>query len=235
MKLFGKKLNVKLLIILVAAILGCAGVLVAMSRHFDAQSQLHVEPEMNEMPIGVEHDMVALEAIFNKLHANFELLEDAPLIIVDISEQKLLLMKNDEVLKSYAISTSAYGIGSEAGSNKTPLGTHRIAQKIGANAPIGTLFKARGNTGRVIPIYTDRTRSTEDIVATRIMWLDGLEPGVNKGKGIDSHSRYIYIHGTQEEGYIGEPASHGCIRMKNVDVAELFDLVDEGTLVEIQE
>lgn len=75
----------------------------------------------------------------------------------------------------------------------------------------------------------------DDLVTTRILWLQGLEPGVNQGKGIDSHARYIYIHGTPEEGLIGQPASHGCIRMYNRDVIELFDAVQEGTLVEIQE
>lgn len=179
--------------------------------------------------------MLQLEAPLQKLKTHFDLTEQETAIVVDVSEQQLFLMQDDEVVKTYPVSTSAYGIGNEAGSNKTPLGTHKIAQKFGDGAPLGTLFRARVDTGRIVPIYTDRTRSTEDIVATRIMWLEGLEPGINKGQGLDSHSRYIYIHGTQEEGYIGEPASHGCIRMNNTDVIELFDAVEEGTLVEIQE
>ncbi|MEM9676158.1 MAG: L,D-transpeptidase [Bacteroidota bacterium] len=156
------------------------------------------------------------------------------LIRVSIAEQKLYLVEDGQTLKQYPVSTSAYGIGSEAGSNKTPLGKHKVISKFGADAPLGTIFRSRINTGRVATIYTDETDLEEDDVTTRILRLTGLEPGKNKGPGVDSFSRYIYIHGTPEEGLIGQPASHGCIRMKNADVVELFDLVDEGTLVMIE-
>jgi len=158
-----------------------------------------------------------------------EMIMSSPRIEVDISEQQLHLYQGNDLLKTYPISTSKYGIGSQAGSNKTPLGQHIIAQKIGADAPEGTIFKARVNTGRIARIDQDGG----DIVSSRILWLEGLEAGKNKGAGVDSYQRYIYIHGTAEEGKIGQPASHGCIRMYNRDVIDLFTQVDEGTPVDI--
>ena len=94
-----------------------------------------------------------------------------------------------------------------------------------------TIFRSRANTGKVAKILTEPIDVEEDLVLTRILWLEGLEPGVNRGPGIDSKSRYIYIHGTNEEGLIGTPASHGCLRMKNDDVIDLFDRVPVGTEV----
>jgi lipoprotein-anchoring transpeptidase ErfK/SrfK len=135
---------------------------------------------------------------------------------------------------SYPVSTSKFGVGNRENSNKTPLGTHRVKMKYGDNAPLGTVFQARVNTGKVATIHTDSTDREEDLITSRILWLEGLEPGKNRGKGIDSYRRYIYIHGTPEEGLIGTPASHGCIRMKNQEVVELFEKVPVGTLVEIQ-
>lgn len=195
------------------------------SQSDDAQSAL----EAQETP---QADYVeALE----KLRDHFALQHDEFAIIIRVSEQMLYLVKDGTTVASYPTSASAYGIGSRAGSNKTPLGTHRISETFGDDAPLGTVFRSRVNTGKVAKIYTDDTDVEDDLVTTRIMWLDGQEPGVNKGAGIDSHSRYIYIHGTQEEGLIGRPASHGCIRMKNQDVVQLFEQVKVGTLVEILE
>jgi len=155
-------------------------------------------------------------------------------IEVDISEQKLYLFcryeNGNEEVKIYPVSTSKYGIGNQAGSNKTPLGLHKIKNKIGDGAPQGMIFKARQQTGRIANINAE----IGDLVTTRIMWLSGLEPGKNSGRGIDSYKRYIYIHGTAEENKIGQPASHGCVRMYNTDVIELFDRVVEGTEVYIK-
>ncbi len=155
-------------------------------------------------------------------------------ITIDISEQQLYLYcnydKGKQDVKTYPISTSKYGIGSAAGSNKTPLGLHRIKNKIGDGVPQNTIFKARRNTG--IKAIINQPNSG-DLVTSRIMWLTGLEPGKNSGRGVDSYRRYIYIHGTAEEEKIGEVASHGCIRMFNKDAIDLFDRVDEGTKVEI--
>lgn len=157
-----------------------------------------------------------------------------PAIVVEIATQRLYLKDRTGALTIYPVSTSKYGVGNRENSNKTPLGTHRVKKKYGAGAPLGTVFRARENTGKVATIHTDATDLEEDLITTRILWLEGLEPGKNKGKGIDSYHRYIYIHGTPEEGLIGEPASHGCVRMKNADAAELFEKVSLGTLVEIR-
>lgn len=156
------------------------------------------------------------------------------LLVVDATAQTLILVENGQAVHEWVISTATNGLGSTKGSQQTPLGVHRVAKKLGDGAPLGTIFKARQNTGRVAQILTGADeRSSADNVTTRILWLDGLEPGLNKGGNVDSYERYIYIHGTDEEGRLGSPASHGCIRMRNADVIDLFDRVDENTLVVI--
>lgn len=150
-----------------------------------------------------------------------------------VSTQRLFLVEGGKVVRQYPVSTSKYGIGNQAGSFKTPLGRHRIVRKIGAGAPVNTVFVERENTGRVAVIDRTLKGAAHDDVTTRILWLEGLEPGVNRGRGIDSRERFIYIHGTTSEGLIGRPASNGCVRMYNKDVLELFDLVGEGTPVTI--
>lgn len=155
------------------------------------------------------------------------------IILVNIALQQMLVVSSNTILKTYTVSTAKAGIGAEKNSNKTPLGVHRIKNKIGDKAPLGTIFFARQASGQIAEIYTDTTDTPKDYVTTRILWLDGLEPGKNKGGNVDSYERYIYIHGTHEEGLLGKPMSMGCIRMKNKDVIELFNLVKEGTLVYI--
>ena len=156
------------------------------------------------------------------------------LIIISSNDQKLYLIKELKVIASYPISTAEAGLGNLSGSNKTPLGVHRISEKIGDNAPTGTIFRARKNTKRIAKILTKRDeKSKYDNITTRIMWLSGMEKGINQGGKVDSHSRYIYIHGTDEEGRLGKPASHGCIRMSNKSVIDLFDQVPVGTIVDI--
>ena len=152
-------------------------------------------------------------------------------IYVSIKEQKLYYIQHDSIIKEYIISSSSYGIGSKAGSNKTPIGLHSIKEKYGDNTPINGKMTDRVFHGNIATIYTDETRSKTDDVTSRILWIEGMEKGKNKGKGIDSFSRYIYIHGTSEEGRLGKPASHGCIRMKNKEVIDLYKLVEVGTLV----
>ena len=155
-------------------------------------------------------------------------------IIVDISEQRLYLFNNNNLVKSFPVSTSKYGEGQIENSFKTPLGLHEIKEKIGYKAPINTIFTARENTNKRAEIQINPNDTEVDFVTSRILWLDGLENGINRGVGVDSYSRYIYIHGTHEEGLIGQKASHGCIRMFNNDVIELFDMVSEGTKVQIR-
>ncbi|MBN1948407.1 MAG: L,D-transpeptidase [Candidatus Cloacimonetes bacterium] len=156
-----------------------------------------------------------------------------PGIRVIISRQILILNCPDGSAREFPVSTSKYGIGNKAGSNQTPAGKHAIFEKIGQNVPLYGLFRGKEFTG--IICSPDTNSSSEDLITTRILVLDGLEPGVNRGKGIDSRQRGIWIHGTIEEYKIGRPASHGCIRMNNLDIIELFDLVECGTTVEIME
>ena len=172
-----------------------------------------------------------LSALFAGLLANNE---DMSAIVVDISEQRLYLIKNNRIIRSFPISSSKFGEGSIQNSFKTPLGMHVIKDKIGFNAPKNTIFKSRINTNRPAEIIESPLDTENDHVTSRILWLDGTEYGKNKGKGIDSYDRYIYIHGTHEEGLIGTKASHGCIRMFNDDVINLFSEVKEGTYVLIK-
>ncbi len=163
-------------------------------------------------------------------------------LLISISEQNLLLIKENIIIDKYPISTALNGVGSEENSGKTPLGIHRIAEKIGADAPLGTVFKARVNTHKTTPILlSNEEYSSADAITTRILWLDGLEEGINKGLSedgqtpVDSYQRYIYIHGTDEEWRLGKPVSHGCIRMSNRAITKLYDKVWVNTLVVIIE
>ncbi len=155
-------------------------------------------------------------------------------IEISISKQKLFLINNDGLVTEYNISSSAYGEGSLEGSYKTPLGKHIVKKMIGQDVPYGGRLIGRVYQGEIYPIYfQDNVIVQEDVVQSRIIWLDGLEEGVNRGAGIDSFQRYIYIHGTPEEWRLGQKASKGCIRMSNKDVIELFSLINAGTLVNI--
>jgi L,D-transpeptidase YbiS len=145
-------------------------------------------------------------------------------IRIHVPSQTLDLIDGNEVIRCYAISTSRFGTGSESGSYKTPEGRFRIAEKIGDGAPLGEVFVAREPTGRI-----GEESDEHDHVQTRILWLDGLEPG-----NANTHDRYIYIHGTNAESQIGTPASFGCVRMSNLDVIDLYGHVTVDTIVEIQ-
>jgi len=136
-----------------------------------------------------------------------------------------LNFSNYKLFKKYACSNSRFGIGEIAGSNMTPRGLHRIAEKIGEGCPVGTVFKERKIVGYMLEGYP------EALITTRIMWLEGLEPGFNRGGNVDSHDRYIYIHGTGDESTLGRPASHGCVHLAAEDLIPLYDLLPSGTLV----
>ena len=153
------------------------------------------------------------------------------LLYVDIEKQSMYLIKKGTISRAFKISTSYYGTGSETNSFKTPLGKHEIYKKIGEDLPINAILKGRVWNGAIANVITDDIDTDFDHVTSRILWLDGLEEGKNKGAGVDSRSRYIYIHGTAEEGLIGKPASDGCIRMYNSEVIELFGLVEEKAQV----
>ena len=153
------------------------------------------------------------------------------LLYVDIPSQQMFFLKKGEIFDIYSISSSFYGTGNKVNSLKTPLGKHEIYKKLGDNLPENAILKGRVWNGAIADIIKEPIDTDFDHVTSRILWLDGLENGKNKGPGIDSRERFIYIHGTAEEGLIGKPASDGCIRMYNKDVIELFDLIDEKAQV----
>ncbi len=169
------------------------------------------------------------------LHERFPDYAQGRIALVDVDKQRMSIYQGNQKLGEFPVSTATKGVGSKAGSDKTPLGAHRISQKFGDNAPRGTIFKARQDTGTIADIITEPKDVPTDYVTTRVLWLDGLELGKNKGSNVDSQNRFIYIHGTPEEGLIGKPASHGCIRMKNDDVIKVYQLLDTDTLVYIGE
>jgi lipoprotein-anchoring transpeptidase ErfK/SrfK len=146
-------------------------------------------------------------------------------IHVSIRDQQLTVAEDEKPIRTYPVSTSRFGIGTEEGSLKTPTGRFCVAQKIGSDMPSGTIFAGR------IPLQPDEALpQTEDLVTSRILWLHGLDE-----ENANTRDRFIYIHGTKHEDKIGTVASHGCVRMRNADVIELFEMVDEGTPVVIEE
>ena len=154
----------------------------------------------------------------------------------DIGAQRLSLFGDDGAcIRRYAVSTAANGAGEQQGSYRTPRGRHRIRARIGGGAPSGAVFRARRPTGEVWSTDFAAAHPGRDWVLTRILWLCGEEPGRNRGGEVDSMRRYIYIHGTGEDQPMGVPRSHGCVRMRNRDIIELFELVPVGTEVEIVE
>jgi len=163
------------------------------------------------------------------IESSYEYLD--ALLYVDIPSQQMFFIKKGEIVNIYSISSSYYGTGNKVNSLMTPLGKHEIYKKLGENLPENAILKGRVWNGAIADIIKEPIDTDFDHVTSRILWLDGLEEGKNKGPGIDSRERYIYIHGTAEEGLIGKPASDGCIRMYNKDVIELFDLVDEKAQV----
>ena len=154
-----------------------------------------------------------------------------PMCLVSVLEQALHLLEEDRVLRSWPVSTSRYGIGGQSDSRKTPPGAHRIAECIGDGAALHTVFRGRVAQAQTVEVEARPRATGRECITTRILRLDGLEPGINKDGERDSYRRYIYIHGTHEEGLIGQAASIGCIRMRGADVMELFDRVSVDTLV----
>lgn len=156
-----------------------------------------------------------------------------PHIEVSLTRQRLRLLEDSRVLREYAVSTSRHGPGERAGSLCTPRGRHVIRACIGGGLPEGAVLRARRPTGER---YTEELAAAQpgrDWILTRILWLCGCEPGRNRLGHVDSMRRYIYIHGTPDSNPMGVPRSIGCIRMRNADVVELFDLVGAGTRVDI--
>lgn len=149
--------------------------------------------------------------------------------------QCLELLKDGKLVARYPVSTSKYGAGEVEGSEQTPRGRHEVAQKVGAGKAKGAVFLGREATGEICNPELVEREPGRDWILSRILWLRGLEEGRNLGGSVDTERRHIYLHGTPDEDLIGQPASHGCIRMRNDHVIELFDLIDSGTPIEIIE
>jgi lipoprotein-anchoring transpeptidase ErfK/SrfK len=154
-------------------------------------------------------------------------------INISITKQTLTLFIGKKIIKKYLVSTSAKGGGNEKNSNKTPLGKHIIRAKIGADTQINTVFVGRRATGEIYNEKLAKKYPNRDWVLTRIIWLSGLEKGKNRLGKVDTMQRYIYIHATPGTEPMGIAKSHGCIRMRNTDLIELFTLVKVKTEVEI--
>ncbi|MCK9420487.1 MAG: L,D-transpeptidase family protein [Nitrospirae bacterium] len=173
-------------------------------------------------------EIARIYSIYEKLR-KFLINPQELFLVVSIETQTLFVCANDTVVERYDCSTSRFGTGIRENSLKTPPGVHRIREKFGAGAPAGRVFRDREDTGE----DWDHSLTGENLILTRILWLEGLEQGINKGAGVDSYERYIYIHGTGREDLIGIPLSHGCVCLRNLDVIRLFETVKEGTLVYI--
>ena len=168
----------------------------------------------------------AAERYLAQAHARGLAPGEGRLLVVSVPEQRLALLAPSAPPRLFAVSTSKWGVGSRKDSNRTPLGWHRVSDWIGGRARPGQSFVSRKPTREVLPPGKWRSPDREDYVLTRIMWLAGLEQGLNRGPGIDTRSRYIYLHGTNQEHLLGQPASHGCIRLSNRDVMEVYDQTD---------
>lgn len=183
---------------------------------------------MNRPDDRTSHALALARAALERPGAPVRALPDR-FALVDVAAQRLDLVEHARVTGSWSVSTAAAGIGGAEGSHRTPPGWHRVRARIGAGAPAGTVFESREPTGET---WRGEPRD-DDLILTRIVTLEGLEDGVNRGAGCDSLERYIYVHGTNQPGRIGTPASHGCVRMTNDDVVAFFDRVREGDLVVI--
>lgn len=155
-------------------------------------------------------------------------------IFIDISMQTMCVMKDKSLVKEYVISTAKNGAGEIYGSEQTPRGAHIIRAKIGNNAPTNAVFVQRRETGEIYHPDLRAQFPNRDWILTRIFWLSGLEKGKNRLGKVDTMRRYIYIHGTPDDVKMGVPGSRGCIRMRNDDIIELFNLIPLYTLIHIQ-
>lgn len=154
-------------------------------------------------------------------------------ILVDLARQSLTLHDGGRMLRQYEVSTARNGAGERMGSECTPRGRHRIRIKIGDGLPENSVFRGRRPTGEIYSPRLAVQHPNRDWILTRILWLTGCEPGRNRGGECDTLRRFIYIHGSPDDTPMGVPGSHGCVRMRNRDLLELFSLVETGTPVEI--
>ena len=156
-------------------------------------------------------------------------------VLVDLRRQRLMLLVGEETLLNCPVSTSREGPGELIGSGCTPRGLHRIRIAIGAGCPLNSVFVGRRPTGEIYSPVLAAQHPGRDWILTRILWLTGCVPGRNRGDNLDTLRRYIYIPGCPDTEPMGVPRSHGCIRMRNADLLELFEQVGAGTPVDIRE
>ncbi len=157
-------------------------------------------------------------------------------IEISVAAQTLKLLDDaGQLLRQYTISSAAKGVGEQMGSYQTPRGRHRIRARIGDGLPLGTVLRGRRPTGEICTPELMVAQPDRDWILTRILWLCGEEPGKNRGGQVDTMRRYVYIHGTPDSAVLGVPGSHGCIRMRNTDIVDLFNRVPLGTPVNISE
>ena len=176
------------------------------------------------------HKQVLADFLMDYMQVRYPLAPyEGCVLYISVKQQRMYYVVDQEMMAEYVISTSKNGLGCARNSERTPEGLHRIVQKIGAGVPAYGIFRWRHFTGAIADSNVER----DDLITSRILWLDGMEPGVNEGGAKDSMERGIYIHGTADEASLGRPSSHGCIRMRNSDVIQLFDHVTLGTLVVI--
>ena len=161
--------------------------------------------------------------------------EEAFSLTVNIARQRLTVYRADRAVRDYPVSTAANGVGEQFGSGCTPRGLHVVRARIGAGCASGTVFVGRRPTGEIHSPVLARLQPQRDWILTRILWLGGCEPGLNRFGAVDTLRRFIYIHGCPDDVLMGVPASHGCIRMRNADVIALFDQVRVGTPVRIED
>ena len=157
-------------------------------------------------------------------------------IEISVAAQTLQLLDDaGQLLRQYTISSAANGVGEQMGSYQTPRGRHRIRARIGDGLPLGAVLRGRRPTGEICTPELMAVQPDRDWILTRILWLCGEEPGKNRGGQVDTMRRYVYIHGTPDNVVLGVPGSHGCIRMRNTDMVDLFNRVPVGTPVNISE
>lgn len=154
---------------------------------------------------------------------------------VSVRDQQLRVIQGDKVLATFDIATARNGVGERNGSQQTPRGWHKIRAKIGQGEPVNTVFVGRRPTGEIYNPTLREQYPNRDWILTRILWLSGLEPGINRLGAVDTMRRYVYIHGCPDEDKMGIPSSHGCIKMHNNDILTLFDMLPAGTRVRIEE
>ncbi|HSW12351.1 MAG TPA: L,D-transpeptidase [Solimonas sp.] len=156
-------------------------------------------------------------------------------IDIDLTQQRLRLLDGGRLLREYPVSTGANGVGEIQGSGCTPRGRHYVRAKVGAGAPANAVFIRRRYHGEQWTAEAQQRLPKRDWILTRILWLSGTERGRNRLGCVDTFRRYIYLHGTPPTTELGRPGSHGCVRMRNEDIIELFDMVSAGTEVELHE